>query len=346
MKHTKRMLAALLAAALSLSLLAGCSSGAEESGTDATEQDTQQTTVQAGYEDGLTTRVAALKGPTAMGLVCLMQDNQGEDTPYQFDLYTSGDEIVPLLAQGEVDIALIPTNLAATLYQRTDGGVQVLDVNAGNVLYVVSHEDSLTDLSGLVGKTVYMTGKGTSPDWTLRYLMQQSGISEDELTIEFKSEATEVVSALAQDSAAVGILPQPFATVAMMQDQELVLNFPLENAWKEYSPDGSGIATGVTVVRTEFVEAHPAAVAQFVLDHQQSVAAAEEDPAQAGQLIEENGIVNASVAQQVIENFNPMVAVSGEQMQTWVAGYLEMLYEVAPDAVGGRLPDEGFYYLG
>ena len=345
MKHTKRMLAVLLAAALSLSLLAGCSSGEEENQTDAAAEDTQQT-AQAGYEDGLTTRVAALKGPTAMGLVCLMQYNQGEDAPYQFDLYTSGDEIVPLLAQGEVDIALIPTNLAATLYQRTEGGVQVLDVNAGNVLYVVSHEDSLTDLSGLVGKTVYMTGKGTSPDWTLQYLMQKSGISEDELTIEFKSEPTEVVSSLAQDSAAVGILPQPFATVAMMQDQELSLNFPLENAWKEYSPDGSGIATGVTIVRTAFAEEHPAAVAQFVADHQQSVAAAEEDPARAAQLIEQAGIVKAAVAQQVIENFNPMVAASGEEMQTWVAGYLEMLYEIAPDAVGGTLPDEGFYYLG
>ena len=133
MKHTKRMLAVLLAAALSLSLLAGCSSGEEENQTDTEAEDTRQT-VQAGYEDGLTTRVAALKGPTAMGLVCLMQDNQGEDAPYQFDLYTSGDEIVPLLAQGEVDIALIPTNLAATLYQRTEGGVQVLDVNGQRVV--------------------------------------------------------------------------------------------------------------------------------------------------------------------------------------------------------------------
>ena len=154
------------------------------------------------------------------------------------------------------------------------------------------------------------------------------------------------MSSLAQDSTAVGILPQPFATVAMMQDQELSLNFPLENAWKEYSPDGSGIATGVTIVRTAFAEEHPAAVAQFVADHQQSVAAAEEDPARAAQLIEQAGIVKAPVAQQVIENFNPMVAASGEEMQTWVAGYLEMLYEIAPDAVGGTLPDEGFYYLG
>ena len=339
----KRIFAGLMAAVLSLSLLAGCG---QEGGTAPAAEENQQESVQAGYEEGLTTRIAALKGPTAMGLVCLMDDNQAEDAPYTFELYTSGDEIVPLIAQGEVDVALIPTNLAATLYQRTEGGVQVLDVNAGNVLYVVSHDETLNSLEGLKGKTVYMTGKGTSPDWTLQYLLGKAGISADELTIEFKSEATEVVSALAQDSTAVGVLPQPFATVAMMQDQELSLNFPLENAWKEYSPDGNGIATGVTVVRTAFAEEHPAAVAQFVADHQQSVAAAEEDPARAAQLIEEAGIVKAAVAQQVIENFNPMAATAGEEMQTWVSGYLEMLYEIAPDAVGGQLPDEGFYYLG
>lgn len=338
----KKWLAGLLAGVMALSLF-GCSGNETQ---DEAQQQDQTSQVEAGYEEGLTTRVAALKGPTAMGLVCLMDENEGEDAHYSFDLYTSGDEIVPLIANGEVDIALIPTNLAATLYQKTEGGVQVLDVNAGNVLYVVSHDESLTDLSGLKGKTVYMTGKGTSPDWTLQYLLNKAGMSESDLTIEFKSEATEVVSALAQDASAVGVLPQPFATVAMLQDQELSVNFPLENAWKEYSPDGSGIATGVTIVRKAFAEEHPAAVAQFVLDHQASVKTAEENPADAAALIEEYGIVKAAVAQQVIEHFNPMVATTGEEMQTWVSGYLEMLYEIAPDAVGGKLPDEGFYYLG
>lgn len=338
----KKWLAGLLAGVMALSLF-GCSGNQAQ---DEAQQQGETSQVEAGYEEGLTTRVAALKGPTAMGLVCLMDENEGEDAHYSFDLYTSGDEIVPLIAKDEVDIALIPTNLAATLYQKTEGGVQVLDVNAGNVLYVVSHDESLTDLSGLKGKTVYMTGKGTSPDWTLQYLLNKAGMNESDLTIEFKSEATEVVSALAQDASAVGVLPQPFATVAMLQDQELSVNFPLENAWKEYSPDGRGIATGVTIVRKAFAEEHPAAVAQFVLDHQSSVKTAEENPADAAALIEEYGIVKAAVAQQVIEHFNPMVVTTGEEMQTWVSGYLEMLYEIAPDAVGGKLPDEGFYYLG
>ena len=227
----KRFLAGLLAVAASFSLLTGCG----QQGNAVDEQE-PQSAVEPGYEEGLTTRVAALKGPTAMGLVCLMDENEGEDAHYSFDLYTSGDEIVPLIGKGEVDIALIPTNLAATLYQKTEGGVQVLDVNAGNVLYVVSHDEAIIDLNGLKGKTVYMTGKGTSPDWTLQYLLDKADMSESDLTIEFKTEATEVVSALAQDASAVGILPQPFATVAMLQDQELSMNFPLESVWERIQP--------------------------------------------------------------------------------------------------------------
>lgn len=337
----KRMISGLLAAVTALSLLAGCASQPSASDQVVPEP------VQAGYEEGVSTRVAALKGPTAMGLVELMQqDTEADESHYQFSLYTSGNEVVPLLAKGEVDIALIPTNLAAVLYQKTEQGVQVLDVNAGNVLYVVSHDESLSALEGLKGKTIYMTGKGTSPDWTLQYLLDQSGITAEDVTIEFKAEPAEVVAALEHNPTAVGILPQPFATVAMMQDQELSLNFPLEDAWKQFSPDGNGIATGVTVVRRAFAEEHPAAVAQFIADHKKSVADAQANPSEAAQLIEQYGIVKAPIAQQVLENFDPMTAVSGEEMQTWVSGYLGMLFAAAPDAVGGKLPDEGFYYLG
>lgn len=333
----KRIVTSLLALALTCTVLTGCA--ATQIVTDKEETITSQETV--------ITRIAALKGPTAMSIVKMLEDDKSAESPrYEAELYTAGDEIVPLIAKGEVDIALIPTNLAATLYQKTEGGVQLLDVNAGNVLYAVSHDEALNDLAGLKGKTVYMTGKGTTPEWTLRYLMNKAGLTESDLTIEFKSEATEVLSALGQDTSAAGILPQPFATVAMMQDQELSLNFSLDDAWKQYSVDGSGIVTGVTIVRKAFAEEHPAAVAQFVQDHKQSVDAAAEDPQAVAQLIEEYGIVKAAVAGQVLENFNPLAAVSGSEMQSWVVGYLDMLFEMSPDAVGGKLPDEGFYYLG
>lgn len=338
----KRLLAGLLTFAMLLIVLAGCGQQTQNKQQDAS----QSSPVEAGYEAGVSIRVAALKGPTAMGLVRLMEDNKQTTEHYQFDLYANATEIVPLLGKGEVDIALIPTNLAATLYQKTEGDIQVLDVNAGNVLYAVSHNDSLTKIEDLKGKIIFMTGKGTTPEWTLRYLLSKSGIAETDVTIEFKSEPAEVVAALGQNTDVVGILPQPFATVAMMQNQEIAMNFPLEDAWMQYSPDGKGIATGVTVVRKGFAEEHPAAVAQFIKDHQQSVEYIAGNPEQAAQLIEQYGIVKAPVAQEVLENFSPVVSSVGKEMQSWVSGYLEMLYEVAPDAVGGTLPDEGFYYLG
>lgn len=337
----RRLMAGLLTSVMLLAMLAGCGQETQDQ-----QQAASPSSFDAGYEANVSTRVAALKGPTAMGLVQLMEDNKETTAHYQFNLYANATEIVPLLGKGEVDIALIPTNLAATLYQKTQGGIQVLDVNAGNVLYAVSHDDRLTAIEELKGKTIFMTGKGTTPEWTLRYLLNKSGLTESDVTIEFKSEPAEVVAALGQNPDVVGILPQPFATVAMMQNQEITMNFPLEDAWKQYNPDKKGIVTGVTVVRKEFAESHPAAIAQFIKDHQQSVESVISNPEQGAQLIEQYGIVKAPIAQEVLKNFNPVVSSAGEEMKSWVSGYFEMLYEVAPDAVGGTLPDEGFYYLG
>lgn len=331
----KRIMTGLLALALACTALTGCAATQIVTGKE--ETITSQRTV--------ITRVAALKGPTAMGIVKMLEDDKAAESPrYDAALYTAADEIVPLIAKNEVDIALIPTNLAATLYQKTEGSVQVIDVNAGNVLYLVSYDDAMTAVTDLRGKTLYMTGKGTTPEWTLRYLLGKAGLSEDELTIEFKAEAAEVLSALQQDQTAAAVLPQPFATVAMMQDQELALNFSLDDIWLQYSE--TGVATGVTVVRRAFAQEHPEAIARFLADHAQSVAQAADDPQAVAALIEQYGIVNAGVAQQVLTYFNPLTAVSGEPMQQWVAAYLAALYEMSPEAVGGTLPDEGFYYLG
>lgn len=328
----------LLSAILVLSVLTGCGGKPQ--------QQSQPDENAAGYEQGLVTRISALKGPTAMGLVKLLKDNATAETKhYEGSMYTAADEIVPLIAKGETDIALIPANLAATLYQRTEGGIQVIDVNAGNVLYALSYDESLQHMEGLKGKTVYMTGKGTTPEWTVRYLMQQSGLTDADLTLEFKPESAEVLSALSTDPTAAAILPQPFATVAMMQDQELTMNFSLSDEWAAQSGAG-GTVTGVTVVRRAFAEEHPAALRQFLADHAASVAYMTENVKDGARLIEEYGIVKAAVAEEVLTYFNPLSSVSGDQMKTWVDGYLRALHEIAPEAVGGKLPDEAFYYLG
>lgn len=341
----KKQLAALCTTViLSLSLLTGC--GAKPSGSASLPTPGSQT-AQNQEEEQITTRIAALKGPTSMGLVKMMKDHEGADSPYSFDMYTAADEVVPLIAKNEVDIALVPTNLAAVLYQKTEGGIAVIDINAGNVLFVVSHDQSLSSIDQLAGKTIYMTGKGTTPEWSLRHLLQANNLSEDDLTIEFKAEPAEVVSALQQNADAAGVLPQPFAMVAATQENGPQIRISFAEEWAKASQDTlGGIATGVTIVRRAFLGDHPAQVQEFLNEHAASVEYVSKNPEEGGRLVEEYGIVKAPIAQKVLEQYNPLCAVAGTEMKAWLEQYLEVLYEIAPASVGGALPDEAFYYLG
>lgn len=337
----KRLLA--LAAFLALTL-AGCGQSAqpqqEEASTPPATTETTETEVTAGYEDGLVTQVASLKGPTSMGLSALMTS---ENEHYEFNIYAAADEIVPLVVKGEVDIALVPANLAATLYQKTNGAIEVANINTLSVLQVVTPGDvEMSDLTALKGKTIYMTGKGTTPEASLRYLVEKNGMSWDDMTVEFKTEATEVVSALQTDPTAFAILPEPFATVAIQQLDNRHIALSLGDEWDRVSDNGSQLVTGVTIVRKEFAETHPAAMLQFAADAAESVAYVNGHPEDAATKIESLGIVKAPIAKLAIPRCN-LVCMTGEEMRTALSGYLDALYTFDPQMIGGKLPDDAFY---
>lgn len=337
----KRLLA--LAAFLALTL-AGCGQSAqpqqEESSTPPATTEAAETEVTAGYEDGLVTQVASLKGPTSMGLSALMTS---ENEHYEFNIYAAADEIVPLVVKGEVDIALVPANLAATLYQKTNGAIEVANINTLSVLQVVTPGDvEMSDLTVLKGKTIYMTGKGTTPEASLRYLVEKNGMSWDDMTVEFKTEATEVVSALQTDPTAFAVLPEPFATVAIQQLDNRHIALSLGDEWDRVSDNGSQLVTGVTIVRKEFAEAHPAAMLQFAADAAESVAYVNGHPEDAATKIESLDIVKAPIAKLAIPRCN-LVCMTGEEMRTALSGYLDALYTFDPQMIGGKLPDDAFY---
>lgn len=337
----KRLLA--LAAFLALTL-AGCGQSAqpqqEESSTPPATTEAAEIEVTAGYEDGLVTQVASLKGPTSMGLSALMTS---ENEHYEFNIYAAADEIVPLVVKGEVDIALVPANLAATLYQKTNGAIEVANINTLSVLQVVTPGDvEMSDLTALKGKTIYMTGKGTTPEASLRYLVEKNGMSWDDMTVEFKTEATEVVSALQTDPTAFAVLPEPFATVAIQQLENRHIALSLGDEWDRVSDNGSQLVTGVTIVRKEFAEAHPAAMLQFAADAAESVAYVNGHPEDAATKIESLDIVKASIAKLAIPRCN-LVCMTGEEMRTALSGYLDALYTFDPQMIGGKLPDDAFY---
>ncbi|WP_370812367.1 ABC transporter substrate-binding protein [Butyricicoccus pullicaecorum] len=337
----KRLLA--LAAFLALTL-AGCGQSAqpqqEESSTPPATTEAAETEVTAGYEDGLVTQVASLKGPTSMGLSALMTS---ENEHYEFNIYAAADEIVPLVVKGEVDIALVPANLAATLYQKTNGAIEVANINTLSVLQVVTPGDvEMSGLTALKGKTIYMTGKGTTPEASLRYLVEKNGMSWDDMTVEFKTEATEVVSALQTDPTAFAVLPEPFATVAIQQLDNRHIALSLGDEWDRVSDNGSQLVTGVTIVRKEFAEAHPAAMLQFAADAAESVAYVNGHPEDAATKIESLDIVKAPIAKLAIPRCN-LVCMTGEEMRTALSGYLDALYTFDPQMIGGKLPDDAFY---
>jgi len=268
-KNLKYLLALCLTIALVFSL-AACGQKADETPNDA--QDDQQTEQEeftpANYS------IAALKGPTAMGLVKLMKDSESGETTgneYTFTLAGSADEVTPALLKGELDMACVPANLAAVLYNKTEGEIEVLAVNTLGVLYIVENGESVHSMADLKGKTIVAAGKGSTPEYALRYLLTENGIDPDnDVTIDWKSEHSECVAALASGQTSIALLPQPFVTVAQSKIEGLRMALDLNAEWDALD-NGSALITGVIVARRAVVEENPAAVEAFLKDYAASV---------------------------------------------------------------------------
>lgn len=283
--------------------------------------------------------VGALKGPTAMGMAQLLDDDS-----YDFTIAASPDEIVPQIVQGNVDIAAVPSNLAAVLYQKTQKNVSVLAVNTLGVLYLVENGESIQSVEDLKGKTIYASGKGATPEYALEYVLSANGIDpEKNVTIEYKSEHAEVVAALANDQTAAGLLPQPFVTTALMKNDSLRVALDLNQLWQDGVSDDSQLVTGVVVVRNDYLKEHEADVDAFMDAYQASVEFVNSDPDQAAKIIGAHDIIAEEVAKKAIPDCS-IVFVEGEEMQTMLSGYLSTLEQQNPEMVGGQLPDDDFYY--
>ncbi len=347
----KKFLAVLLAALMLAAAVTGCGQTGKTDVPPAEDQ-TQGTDVQQPKEqdtfEGATIRLGGLKGPTSMGMVKLLDDaEQGETVnTYEFQMAGSADELTPLLLQGELDILAVPVNLGAVLYNKSQGAVQLLAVNTLGVIYLVeSGTEEVDGWEGLKGKTIYATGKGSTPEYALNYLMKENGLDpETDVTIEWKSEPTEVVAQMAASDGAVAMLPQPFVTVAQGQVENLRVALDLTEEWNKLD-NGSQLMTAGLLVRTAFAQENPQAVEAFLEEYAASTAYVNENVADAAQLVEKYDIVKAAVAEKAIPFCN-IVCLTGTDMADSVKGYLQVLYDQNPAAVGGEMPGDDFYYVG
>lgn len=363
----KKLLSIITALSLGAAVLTGCSasgtaagpapastehisSSGQQSGSSVQEASESpaaaaETNQSTGTASGDTVRVGSLKGPTSMGLVPLMNSGSSANH-YDFTMVTSADELVSSIAAGKVDIALVPANVASVLYNKTKGGVSVIDINTLGVLDVVTGDPSIKSIGDLKGKTVYLTGKGTTPDYVLHYLLSANGLSDSAVTLEYKSEPTEVAAILKDQPDAIGLLPQPFVTAALAQNDSLKLALDLTKEWdKVQGADGSRLVTGVTIVRNDFLKNHEDQVKVFLSDHKESTKEALADPDKTAEQIVQAGIIEkAPIAKKALPYCN-ITFIDGQEMKTALSGYLNVLYRQDPKSVGGALPADDFYYM-
>lgn len=345
----KKLMSAVAAAALCVSLAACGATATSEAAAEATATPAPAVTEAPAEEiasaetaDG-TLRVAGLKGPTTMGLVNLMAGEDAAD--YDFEMYGKADEIVPQLVKGELDAAAVPANLAATLYQKTNGAIEVACINTLGVLYVVENGETVNSVEDLKGKTIVTTGKGTTPEYVLRYILTENGVDPDnDVTLDFYSEATEALAQLQAGTSTIAMLPQPFVTSALAQVEGLRVALDMNEEWEKVA--GSKLVTGVLVARKDAVEADPARFAAFMDGYKASVEAANTDLENTAALCEQYGIVaKAALAQKALPNCN-IVFETGDEMKTDLETYFNVLYAADPTSVGGQLPADDFYYAG
>lgn len=336
----KRVLAFALILVLMVGVFAGCGKGkGNEVNNGKVSEDGKK---------GGNVRITAIAGPTGVGMVNLMQNGADKKTTntYTFDVVSDPTQAVAAITSGEADIAAVPTNLAATLYKKTEGKVRVLAVNTLGVLHILENGESIKSIKDLKGKTIYTDAKnkGANPEYILRYLLEQNGLKPDEnVRIEF---AADLDAAMASGEAKIALVPEPKASTYMMQNKSIRRALNVTEEWNKVSDEDCALMMGCVIARADFVEKNPDAIALFLEDYMTSIQVAKSNVEATATLCETYKIIpKAAVARQALPNCG-LTYVTGNLMKKQLSAYLKVMFDYDPTVVGGALPKDDFYYAG
>ena len=346
-----RILYSLLALALSLTSVIGLGSCGEAKPAETTAETTtaapETTEAEPIKTPDRDINVAVLAGPTGMGAAKLIADSKSEKTElsYNFTVDTNSPAVAASVISGEYDIAALPTNLAASLYNKTGGKVLCAAVNTGGVLYVLENGDTIHSVEDLRGKTVYSTGQASTPEYILNYILRKNGLEPGtDVTVEYLSEHSELATKMISGEVALGVLPEPNVTTTLTKGPEsLRTALNLTTEWASVAGDESSLLQGCVVVRAEFAEEYPEAVEKFLEEYHASVDYINTAD-DAADIIADCGIVpSAAIAKKALPNCN-ILYLAGDEMKAQLSGFLSVLFDADPTSVGGKLPADDFYY--
>lgn len=337
-RNSIRTLTALLLALVMIFALAACG---EKQASEPTPSPVPEA------DASLPVNVMVLNGTTGFGMAGLISESEAGNAAlnYTFSVETDASNITAALVNGTADIGALPTNAAAALYNKTEGKVQILALNTLGVLYLVTDgSEEITSLEDLRGKTVYAPAQ--NPTFIFQALCEKNGLTVGtDITIDNTyAQPADLNTAVSAGEVSIAVLPEPMVTVARSANDQLVVALDLTEEWDKVMEPGS-LVQGCVVVRTEFAAEHPAEVAKFLEEYQASVDLLTTDVASAAQKIEETGVfAKAAVAQKAIPNCN-VCFITGEEMQSAMAEFLNIMAEVAPDSIGGAVPADDFYCI-
>jgi NitT/TauT family transport system substrate-binding protein len=350
----KRNFAILTSLVVLAGLLSGCFGQAAATPSPTATQPQQTATPEpTASSDRPEVNFTVLIGPTGVGAAKLMADNDAGNTAndYHFTVASTNDEVVAKLASGETDIAAIATNVAANLYHKTDGDVQIAAINTLGVLHILERGTTLKTMAGLKGKTIYTTGQGANPEYVLNYLLAQNGLTPGkDVTIVWKS-AEEVSALMLSQEADVCMLPEPAATALVMKsltssksNAAVRKAIDLSQEWEDVSTD-SVLTMGCVVVRTAFAKEHHDVVSAFLEEYAASIDYVRNNAEPASALVAQYGITaSAAIAQSSIPGCN-LTCITGTDVRDDIQGYYEVLYAANPASIGGSIPDDAFYFI-
>lgn len=346
MKHTWIRTLALTLALLLCLPLAACGNAADKVVTTTAESE-KTDPKPAELDKELQIDIMVLSGTTGVGIAPMINDvkNGNAALNYNIEVASSADMINPGLIQGEVEIAALPTNVASVLYNKTGGKVMVAAVNTKGVLYLLENGETVKSFADLKGKTVYLPGQGSNPEFIFRYLVEKNGlvIGKDVMVDYTYGSPDELATAITSGLVSLAVLPEPKVTAIKSQNAAVrsALDFTAE--WNKVS-DGE-LVQGCIVVQKSFAEEHPAELAQFLKDYEASIQFVNNNIDEAATMIEAAGIIpKAPLAKKALPACN-ICFMTGEEMKTSLNSFFKVLFDMAPASIGGAMPDDGIYYL-
>lgn len=343
----KKILALFTASVICLAAFASCASDSEKDNTEKITDGTQAVTdgsvvIPDGYES-VDARVFAMNGPTGMGLVKMIEDAEAGRTAnrYDFTLSSSADSIKAEIIKGDFDFAAIPTNLAAVLYNKTEGGLVIAAVNTLGVLYILENGDTVKSVADLEGKTVAVTGQGAVPEYAFNYIIKNAGINCE---VEYYADASELAAKVISGDVSLAMLPVPYATQVVTKNTDVRLALSVTDEFKNAAKSDPGdLCQACIVVNRTFYEKNPDAVAMFLREYESSVDFVLKNQADAAKLMAKHKITpSEEVALAAIPKAN-LVCITGDEMKSALDGFFGILYEANPASVGGKLPDDKIY---